>query len=129
MCHLVLLLPVFALPVFWLLPPAVATVLYAAVAAISLVLYLYTFKAMRKPRLNGAEAMIVVQQEELGQQIHFNGQKLADIITFVHHAEEQKKFLDADIAPKIKALMKHTGEEEGDGHEHMGEGVNSETGQ
>jgi len=78
---------------------------------------------------DGAEAMIAVQQDELGEQIHFNGQELADIIAFVHHTEEQKKFSEADIPPNIKALMKHMGEEEGEGHEHMGEGMNSETGQ
>ncbi len=77
---------------------------------------------------DGAEAMIVVQHEELGEQIHFTGQELADIIAFVHHAEEQTKFSEADIPPNIQALMMHMGEEQGEGHEHMGEGMNGETG-
>ena len=69
----------------------------------------------------GAEAMIVLQREELGEQILFSGQELADIIAFVHHVEEQKKFTEADIPPNIKALMKHMEEQEGEGHEHMGD--------
>lgn len=79
MCHLVLLLPVFALPVFWLLPLSVATPVYAAVAVISLVLYAYTFRAMRQPHLNGAEAMLgetgsVVDVGEGGARLFFHGE-------------------------------------------------------
>lgn len=58
MCHLLRFLPVFALPVFWLLPPALAASIYGVVAAVSLVLYAYTVKAMRQRQLNGAEAML-----------------------------------------------------------------------
>lgn len=79
MCHVVLLLPVFALPVFWLLPLSVATPVYAAVAVISLIFYAYTFKAMRQPRLNGAEAMLgqtgsIVDIGEDGATLFFHGE-------------------------------------------------------
>jgi mono/diheme cytochrome c family protein len=40
----------------------------------------------------GAEAMIFMQQQELGVQIDFTGQELADIIAFVHDPEERRKF-------------------------------------
>lgn len=53
----------------------------------------------------GAPAMIEMQKEELGEQIEFTGQELADIIAFVHDADEQKKLSEADIPPKIKKLM------------------------
>ena len=53
----------------------------------------------------GASAMIDMQREELGEQIEFTGQELADIVAFLHHEQEQKKFSDADIPPKIKAMM------------------------
>jgi cytochrome c len=56
---------------------------------------------------DGAEAMVTLQREELGEPIKLNGQELADIIAFVHHADEQKKFSDADIPPQIKKLMGH----------------------
>lgn len=55
---------------------------------------------------DGAEAMVALQREELGEPIALTGQELADIIAFVHHAEEQKKFSEADIPKKIKDAMK-----------------------
>jgi cytochrome c len=65
----------------------------------------------------GAEAMIYMQQEELGAQIEFTGDELADIIAFVHHPEEQTKFSEDDIPPRIKDLMHHMGEEQTEEHE------------
>lgn len=65
----------------------------------------------------GAEAMIYVQREELGEQIEFTGDELADIIAFVHNPQEQKKFTEADIPPRIKNLMMHMGEEPSEEHE------------
>jgi cytochrome c len=61
----------------------------------------------------GAPAMIDMQREELGEQIEFSGQELADIIAFLHHEQEQKKFSDADIPPNIKAVMTRGKEKEG----------------
>lgn len=63
----------------------------------------------------GAEAMIYLQQEELGEQIEFSGAELADIIAFAHSSEEQQKFSEVDIPPRIKDLMHHM--EEGEQHE------------
>ena len=65
----------------------------------------------------GAEAMIYVQREELGEQIEFSGDELADIIAFIHNPDEQKKFAAADIPPRIKELMMHMGEEQSEEHE------------
>ena len=64
----------------------------------------------------GAPAMIDMQRDELGEQIDFTGQELADIIAFLHHEQEQMKFSDADIPPKIKALMAHMEDPEGTPH-------------
>jgi len=55
----------------------------------------------------GAETMIALQQEELGEKVEFTGEELANIIAFVHSAEEQKKFSKADISPRILKLMEH----------------------
>ncbi len=63
----------------------------------------------------GAEAMIYVQQEELGEQILLTGDELADIVAFVHSPDEQKRFSDADIPPRIVKLMRHL--EEAEAHE------------
>lgn len=53
----------------------------------------------------GARPMIDLQDEELGGQVEFTGRELADIIGFVHNADEQKKFSEADIPPNIKATI------------------------
>jgi len=58
MCHLILLLPIVALPVFWLLPAGEATVAYAAVLALSLGIYWLVLQAMRAPAVTGIEAML-----------------------------------------------------------------------
>jgi len=43
----------------------------------------------------GAGTMITLQEDELGEQIEFTGEELANIIAFVHSASEQKKFSKA----------------------------------
>lgn len=58
MCHLILFLPVFALPVFWFFPFSTALPIYLIIAGISVFMYFLIFKAMMmKPRV-GKEAMI-----------------------------------------------------------------------
>lgn len=49
MCHLILLLPVLALPVFWLLPASQSIPIYALVVLVSGWIYWYAIKAMRLP--------------------------------------------------------------------------------
>lgn len=66
----------------------------------------------------GAGQMIELQQKELGFQIEFTGRELGDIIAFVHHVEEQKKFSEADIPPEIRAAMSRM--EQGEGEEGKG---------
>lgn len=53
----------------------------------------------------GAPAMIAMQNDELGAQIQFTGDELADIIAFVHDADAQKTFSEDDIPPEIKKHM------------------------
>ena len=66
----------------------------------------------------GAEAMVALQREELGEPIELTGQELADIIAFVHHMEEQQKFSESDIPPRVKDLMHHM--EDGEEHDEDG---------
>jgi cytochrome c551/c552 len=54
----------------------------------------------------GAEAMIFMQQQELGEQLDITGQELADIIAFVHDAEERQKFSEADVPPTLRRLIR-----------------------
>ncbi len=55
----------------------------------------------------GAPTMVELQREELGAQIQFTGEELANIIAFVHDAEEQAKFSEADIPEEIREKMEH----------------------
>lgn len=71
----------------------------------------------------GAGAMVALQEDELGGQIELTGQELADIIAFVHDAEEQKMFSEADIPQEIREMMHHEGEDD-----HHGEGEKDDHG-
>jgi len=53
----------------------------------------------------GAEAMVYMQREELGDVIVLNGNELAAIIAFVHDAEEQAKYSEADWPDEISDLI------------------------
>ena len=58
MCHLILFLPFFAVPIFWLFPITTALPLYFLVLGISLFLYFKIFQAMRQKVKTGREAML-----------------------------------------------------------------------
>ena len=75
-----------------------------------------------------APAMIYAQEEALGEQIMFTGDEIADIIAFVHHDEEQHKFSEADIPPRIRKWMHHSHGEPGGGVEAHGEELGHEHG-
>ena len=57
MCHLLLLMPVVGLPVFWLMPLSFAIPVYMVIVLISGVLYWLIVKSMRKTPLVGAESL------------------------------------------------------------------------
>ncbi len=63
MCHLVLLMPVIALPVFWLMPLNLAAPLYAVIALVSGLLYWLITRSMMKPIATGAESLVGVSAE------------------------------------------------------------------
>ncbi len=69
MCHLILLLPVLGLPLFWLLPLGYVLPINIALWVLSIFLYRLIRKAMMKPvqdgfrSLIGAEAEVVSKQE------------------------------------------------------------------
>lgn len=71
MCHVLLALPLVALPVFWIWPLPAALPVYGAVVGLSALIYWYAIRAMRQPKQNGADGMagetgrIVV--DDLGQ--------------------------------------------------------------
>lgn len=58
MCHLILLLPVLALSVFWIWPLSVAGPVYVVITALSLWMYVYIWRAMQRPIMAGAEELL-----------------------------------------------------------------------
>jgi membrane protein implicated in regulation of membrane protease activity len=58
MCHLIFLLPIFGLPVFWFFPFKTALILYLVICAISLFLYYRIFQAMHARVCTGQEGML-----------------------------------------------------------------------
>jgi len=58
MCHVLLALPLFALPVFWVFPIIVAAPIYSVVIGLTGAVYWYAMRAMRLPLQNGIAGMI-----------------------------------------------------------------------
>jgi membrane-bound ClpP family serine protease len=58
MCHLLLLLPLVALPVFWLAPLSLALPAYGLVLAASLWVYALAVATSRRQSMTGAEGML-----------------------------------------------------------------------
>jgi membrane protein implicated in regulation of membrane protease activity len=58
MCHLVLLMPLIGLVVFWIWPLSIALPVYGVIVSFSGVLYYLLFKAMRRPVTTGTEGLI-----------------------------------------------------------------------
>jgi len=53
----------------------------------------------------GAEGMIALQQDLLGEQITLTGQDLADLVAFAHDQAEQDKLTDDEIPQKLRELI------------------------
>ena len=58
MCHLILMMPVLGLPVFWVWPMSIAAPVYTVIIVLSAMVYFYTLRAMRRPVQTGSEEML-----------------------------------------------------------------------
>ncbi len=58
MCHLILLMPILGLPVFWLWPLSLAAPVYGLIFLASLWTYFYVLRAMKRPVETGAEGIL-----------------------------------------------------------------------
>jgi inner membrane protein len=58
MCHVLFLLPVLALPVFWIWPAAIAVPLYGAFAVVGLAAYALAYRASKIPLENGLQTLL-----------------------------------------------------------------------
>jgi len=79
MCHIVLFLPAFALPVFWFLPLSSALPLYLFILTISFILYFKVMQAMHQRVRTGQEGMltqkaIVIQDIDPEGKIQYAGE-------------------------------------------------------
>ena len=68
MCHLIFLLPVAGLPLFWLLPFGYALPTNIAIWLISAFLYWLITRAMRKPLQDGFQSLIGTEAEVISEQ-------------------------------------------------------------
>jgi membrane-bound serine protease (ClpP class) len=76
MCHLILLMPIIGLVVFWFLPLPIAAPIYAVILGASLILYRAVMQAMRWPVKTGKRGMI----GEVGTVVHSsNGECLISV--------------------------------------------------
>ena len=53
----------------------------------------------------GAEAMLHLQQADLGYQVDFSGQDLANIFAFVQDEAAQESFTEADLPEHIREII------------------------
>lgn len=53
----------------------------------------------------GADAMLALQQADLGYQIDFTGQDIADIYAFVQDGEIQERFTQDDLPEHIRNII------------------------
>jgi membrane protein implicated in regulation of membrane protease activity len=67
MCHVILLLPLLALPIFWFAPLSIAVPAYAAVLILSGWIYLLAIRAMHRPVQTGLEALLHSRGEVLAK--------------------------------------------------------------
>ncbi len=68
MCHLILLMPVLGLPIFWLMPLSSAIPSYIVIVLISAFLYWLITRAMRKPIQDGFQSLIGTEAEVISKQ-------------------------------------------------------------
>lgn len=58
MCHLILLLPLIALPILWMIPLTSALLIYGVVLGLSLWVYWFVMQSMRRPVETGIEELL-----------------------------------------------------------------------
>ena len=68
MCHLILLMPVLGLPIFWLMPLNLAVPIYVVIVLMSAFFYWLITRAMRKPIQDGFQSLIGTEAEVVSKQ-------------------------------------------------------------
>lgn len=141
MCHLILMLPVLGLPIFWLLPLSEALPIYGVILALSILVYVYVMRAMHHPVQTGAEEIlhstgkvIEVGAKDVSVRVHsemwraVSSEKLkpGDLVEVVGIDGLQlrvRKHVASPAPQKVVALHAHGGstrKRRGDASEHSG---------
>jgi membrane protein implicated in regulation of membrane protease activity len=94
MYHLVLLMPLLALVLFWILPLAVALPVYLVILLVSILIYIFLLRAMHRPVTTG-------QQGLLGETC-----EIIDINNHKGHVKLHGEIWEADISGQM-----HKGDE------------------
>ena len=90
MCHLVLLIPVFGLAVFWIWPLSVALPVYLVIFTLSAMVYFALLKAMRQPVKTGLQGLM----GEIGE--------ITDIKDHKGHIDVHGEIWEAEIIGNLK---------------------------
>lgn len=97
MCHLLLALPLLALPIFWIEPLPIAVSIYVPILAFSLWMYWFTMKAMRRPVETGREELL----HSKGEVVDASGRPIR-----VHvHGETWEAVSEDDLHPGCCGLV------------------------
>lgn len=98
MCHLVLFMPVLALPIFWVLPLPLASGIYAVILALSAWFYYVVVKIMHRRPLIGPEVFLGAR----GKVIQTNGcSGLVRIGNELWKAESVHELRDNDVVEVV----------------------------
>jgi membrane protein implicated in regulation of membrane protease activity len=68
MCHLILLMPVLAIPLFWFVPLSVAAPVYSVILIVSGGMYYLMLRVMQRPVKTGTEALVHSIGEVVGKE-------------------------------------------------------------
>lgn len=90
MCHLILLMPVLGILVFWIWPISISLPVYLIILSISLLVYFSLLRAMHKPVTTGQEGLM----NEVGQ--------LTDIINHKGHVTIHGEIWNAETNLNLK---------------------------
>ena len=67
MCHLILLMPVLGIPIFWLIPLNFTIPSYIVIVLLSTFLYWLIIRAMKKPIQDGFQSLIGTEDEVISK--------------------------------------------------------------
>jgi len=100
MCHLILMLPLLALVVFWIWPAWISVPFYVVVVLASGFMYYFLMCAMRRPIQTGVEGLL----QSTGQVIEvINGIFLIQLHSEIWHARSPDQLHSGDMV-KIVGL-------------------------